>query len=188
MNLNKNILSGQELWDRLNQEDWAAIIPKLHYYSLNRLQRFDFLHSRYDVKNLSAQFADEAIRMVWEQERKWNTNYYTDLYVLLKGIVDSLHSNFLHLKETEITEALPEDQETIVSQLASDPEHDYIIKEIEIEIAKILKDDAEAMEIFDCLKNGLKPREISAELDIEIEHIYNIIKRMQRKLKKYDIN
>ncbi|HMI02496.1 MAG TPA: hypothetical protein VK541_08450 [Pedobacter sp.] len=140
------------------------------------------------MKNLSAHFADEAIRLAWEQERKWNIDYYPDLYSFLKGIVDSLRSNFLHLKETEITDALPENEEMLMSQITSDPEKDYIIKEMEEDIARILASDEEALSVFECLKDGLKPREISKELDMEVEIIYNIVKRVQRKLKKYDIN
>jgi hypothetical protein len=185
MNLNKNILSGQALLERLDKENWQDIIPKLHYYSLNKLDRFNFLYELYDVNNLATQIADEAIKLVWEEQRKWNTNYYANLYPLLKGIVDSLISNFINSKEVEITEALPEYDLDKISECVSNPESDFIISEIEMEIANILKDDVDAQEVFDCLKDGLKPREICTELNWEISKVYNSIKRVQRKLKEH---
>ena len=185
MNLNKNIISGKQLLDRLKDENWEVLIPKLHYYSLNKLERYDFLRDIYDVTNLSTHLADEAIKMVWEEQRKWNINYYEELYPFLKGIVDSLISNFISSKEVEITESLPEADNELVSSVSTDPEREYILKEIENEIISILKDDDDAYQVFDCLKDGLKPKEIGEELDWDINRVYNTLKRVHRKLKDY---
>lgn len=186
MNFKKEIISGRKLLERLNSENWSALIPQLHYYAFNKLDRYNFLHDSYNVKNLSTHFADEAIRMVWEEERKWNLNYYKEIFPFLKGIVDSLISNFIKSKEVELTEALPEDDYNTVAN-GSDPESDYIAKEIEAEIAGILASDSEAFDVFDCLKSGLKPSEISEELDLDIKQVYNVIKRVKRKLNDYYI-
>ena len=86
----------------------------------------------------------------------------------------------------ELTEALPEDDYNTVAN-GSDPESDYIAKEIEAEIAGILASDSEAFDVFDCLKSGLKPSEISEELDLDIKQVYNVIKRVKRKLNDYYI-
>lgn len=185
MDLNKNILKGKELLHRLKAEDWNKLIPKLHYYSLNKLERYSFLADMYDVNNLANQIADEAIQMVWEEKRKWNLDYYQELYSFLKGIVDSLISNFINSKEVEITEAIPNGGEVVDSLSGSNPEKDLIIKEIEEEIKSILQKDDEALRVFDCLKDGLKPREISDELNWNINRVYNILKRVHRKLKEY---
>lgn len=185
MDLNKNILSGKQLLNKLNKEDWEKLIPKLHYYSLNKLRRFQFLYDLYNVNNLANEFADEAIRMVWEEQRKWNLSYYPELYSFLKGIVDSLISNFIKSKEVEITEAIPEGDFIDFEQIARNAEDDFILRETEEEITLILKNDLDAAQVFECLKDGLKPKEIADELNWEINSVYNVLKRVQRKLKVY---
>jgi len=181
----KNILSGKELLRRLDAEDWKSLIPKIHYYALNKLERYPFLHDLYQVNDLANQFADDAIGMVWEEQRKWNIDYYADLYSFLKGIVDSLVSNFINLREVEVTEAIPEGDYLDFAAIGSDPEYEYVHQETEQEIALILREDEEAAEVFDCLKAGLKPREIVDELGWDIGKVRNVIKRVHRKLKDF---
>ncbi|MDP9077806.1 MAG: hypothetical protein M3O71_10315 [Bacteroidota bacterium] len=178
----KEILSGKELFEQLNMADWKKILPKLHYYALNKLSRYTFLEEMYELNGQAAQLADEAIRLVWEEQRKWNTAYYPDIYDLLKGIVDSLISNFIRSKEVMITESLPDGENDNLSGSSEDPEQAYIRKETEAEITAILSDDPKAAQVFDCLKDGLKPREIAIELNWEMQEVYNILKRVQRKL------
>jgi DNA-directed RNA polymerase specialized sigma24 family protein len=181
----REILAGQELFERLNNADWKTILPQLHYYALNKLRRFAFLEEMYDVNGQAAQLADEAIRLVWEEQRKWNTTYYTELYDFLKGIVDSLISNFINSKEVELTVSLPEEDGNGISHATGDPEQAYIRRETEAEIMAILKADEKAALVFDCLKDGLKPREIAIELGWSAQDVYNILKRVQRKLTEY---
>lgn len=182
----KKILAGKALFDRLNAENWQDILPKLHYYALNKLQRFVFLNEQYDVPGLAAQFADEAVELVWEEQRKWNTDYYDDLYAFLKGIVDSMIYNYVNSKEVRVTESLP-DVELIDLEHGSvpNPEQDMIVKEIEAEIKRLLAEDEKAAAVFDCLKDGLKPREIAEELNWDVNEVYSTLKRVQRKLKGY---
>lgn len=180
----KQILSGRELFDRLNAVNWRDLLPRLHYYSLNKLQRYPALAEMYDIPGLSTQIADEAVKLVWEGTRKWNTDYYETAYDLLKGIVDSLIFNYVNSKAVISTDALPEDEQLEYRQGTSpNPEQLYIVKEMAAEIEGILKTDPDAAEVFDCLRDGLKPREIADEMNVDVKEIYNIIKRVQRKLK-----
>jgi len=94
-------LSGEALLDRLRATDWKRIIQQLHYYSLNRLKHFPALAEKYDLKNLANQFADDAIRQVWMEERKWNLTEYPELYDFLKGAVDSLRYNFIKKRNND---------------------------------------------------------------------------------------
>lgn len=180
------VLSGKELFDQLNKEDWESILPRLHYYALNKLERFPALSELYDVPGLSAQLADQAVESLWDETRKWNTEYYDTAYDFLKGAVDSLISNYTKSKTVANTIALPDyDQFDLQYGVSSNPEDAYIAKEMEEEIAQILRTDADAAQVFECLRDGLKPREVAVELDIDINEIYNILKRLQRKLKVY---
>ncbi|MEO3405885.1 hypothetical protein AAFN85_18380 [Mucilaginibacter sp. CAU 1740] len=182
----KEILSGQDLYDRLQLVDWNDLLPKLHYYSLNKLERYPALADMYDIPGLSAQIADEAVKLLWEETRKWNINYYPTASEVLKGIIDSLIYNYVNSKTVTSTDAMPEDDRVVYEYGTSpNPEELYIVNETEAEILEILKTDADAAEVFECLRDGLKPREIANELEVDVREIYNIIKRLQRKLKVF---
>lgn len=182
MKLSKNIISGKELLAKLNMINWEELIPKLHYYALNKLERYPILQGRYNIENLANQFADDAIELIWNEERKWNLDAYADAYSFLKGVVDSLVSAFIKSPEVRLFEPLPDDDYNLKDVSAENSESNLIAKEIEVNIQCLLKDDKEASEVFACLVDGLKPREISIELKITVNDIYNIIKRVHRKL------
>lgn len=178
----KKILSASDLLDRLKEEDWTKLIKQLHYYSLNRLQRYHRLDERFNINNLSTHFADEAIRQLWMQERIWDVNHYADVYDFLKGAVDSLRYNFLKSKAVNITTYIDEFMEDTIKANVADPESQMVIKELEIEIKQIFSTDLEAYHVFECLKNEIAPRHISTDLNIPIKQVYNAIKRIERKL------
>lgn len=188
MNKEKNILSGEDLLKRLQEQDWGELMRKLQYYSLNRLQRFPQLQDRFNINNLATHFADEAVKQVWLQERAWNTDYYSDLYSFLKGVVDSLRKNFLSSKEVTSTTFISDTIEDIVADNFNDPESQLIYKELQKELEQQIEllfiDDLEAFMVFDCLRSSMKPQLISKDLDIPIKQVYNAVKRIERKLKE----
>lgn len=178
----KTIISGTELLERLEQEKWSTIIPKLQYYSLNKLKRHEYLADRFNINNLAVNFADEAIKQIWLEERRWNIDYYKDVFSLLKGVVDSLIYNFLSSKEMETTGYISEELEDEITGEELDPEALLRLAELEIEVEELFKEDKQEQAVFLCLKDNLKPREICTELQIDINEIYNILKRVERKL------
>ena len=177
-----NILTGQGLLNRLNEEDWRVLIPKLHYYSLNKLQRFSQLEERFNIRNLATYFADEAIKQLWTGERSWNTSYYPEVFQFLAGAVDSLRSNFLRSKEVTLTEPLPEEDDVHLVYTGQDPEKRLISKELENYVRHLFEEDPEASEIFEGLRSGSKPREMALEMHVPVKTIYNGLKRIERKL------
>ncbi|RDC54357.1 sigma-70 family RNA polymerase sigma factor [Pedobacter chinensis] len=187
MKLTDDFISETELKVRLDAVDWGDVIPKLHAYALLKLQRFPMLEGRYNVENLSSSIADDAIELVFDETRKWKRSAYADVYAFLKGIVDSLIYNFRNKKEFLLTDQLPEDDFDLQDPNAGDPENSMIVREIESEISAILSSDPDALRVFDCLKDGLKQREIAEELNMKIEVVRNIIKRVHRKLNDYKL-
>jgi len=175
-------VSGTELLDILNEQDWKSIIPRLHYYSLNKLQHFPQLHGRFNVNNLATYFADEAIKQLWTEERAWNNVYYADVFQFLKGAVDSLRSNFLRSKEVVATEPLPDDEIFDFKCDAENPESTLIARDLDEHIKKLFSDDVKAFEVFDGLRHGIKPRDIAGEMNVPVKTVYNAIKRIERKL------
>ncbi|WP_295801235.1 hypothetical protein [Mucilaginibacter sp.] len=179
---NKKTLSTQELLDRLKAENWEKLIKQLHYYSLNRLKKFPQVGERFNIVNLSNHFADEAIRQIWTEERIWDVEQYPSLYDFLKGAIDSIRSNFLKSKEVITTTFIDEVIENSAKDSTSDPQALLEAKELEEMVMQIFSSDPEAFQVFDCLKNELPPREISIELNIPINQVYNAVKRIERKL------
>jgi len=187
MKLTDDYISETELKVRLDAVDWEDVIPKLHAYALLRLQRFPMLEGRYNIENLSNSIADDAIELVFDETRKWKRSAYADVYTFLKGIVDSLIYNFRKKKEFLLTDQLPEDDFDLHDPSAGDPENNMIVREIELQISAILSSDTDALEVFECLKDGLKQKDIAKELNMEIETVRNIVKRVHRKLNDYKV-
>ena len=178
----KATLTGKALLEKLRDADWKKIIKQLHYYSLNRLKYFPQLAERYNLTDLAYQFADDAIRQVWMEERVWNINQYPDLYIFLKGAVDSIRYNFLKKKEVKITTYIDEFTEATVPYKQDDPAAKLEVKELDQIVKDIFDGDDEAYQVFDCLKNNMVPRDIAKELDIPASQVYNATKRIERKL------
>lgn len=187
MKLEHKIISGNELLEKLKAANWADILPRLHYYALNKLERYPTLEGRFNIENLANTYADEAIRMVYEQERNWNREAYPNLYPFLTGIVDSLIYAFMKSPEMKLIDRLPEHDYDLFDPSEGTAESNIIVDEIEAEIKEILSSDIQAYEVFQCLKDGLRPREIGPELNIDINEVRNIIKRVHRKLKDYKL-
>jgi len=178
----KNILSSGDLLERLKKENWGKLVKQLHYYSLNRLKKFPQLEERFNLVNLANHFADEAIRQLWMEERAWDTEYYPDVYDFLKSAVDSIRWNFLKSKETSITTFIDEAVINTAEDQIDDPQTQLETKELEAQVKEIFSSDPEAYQVFDCIKDGLPPRDISDELNMPIAQVYNTIKRIDRKL------
>lgn len=187
MKLDSKIISGNELLTKLKAANWADILPKLHYYALNKFERYPTLEGRFNIENLATTYADEAIRMVYEQERNWNREAYPNLYPFLTGIVDSLINGFMRSPEVRLSDRLPDNDYNLFDPSEGTAESNIIVHEIEAEIKEILSSDTQAYEVFECLKDGLKPREIGPELNIDMNEVRNIIKRVHRKLKDYKV-
>ncbi|NVM64183.1 hypothetical protein FHW88_002511 [Mucilaginibacter sp. SG538B] len=179
---NTGTISSEALLERLRGANWEKLIKLLHLYSLNRLKSFPQLAERFDIKNLAYQFADEAIRQLWMEERVWNIVEYPDLYDFLKGAVDSIRYNFLKKKEVNATTYIDEVIEDTVPNQSPDPQQLLEAQELEAQIKEIFSDDLEAYQIFDCLLNKIPPRDIAAEMNMPVNQVYNTTKRIDRKL------
>jgi len=187
MKLTDDFISETELKVRLDAVDWGNIIPKLHAYALLKLKRYPILDGRYNIENLSSSIADDAIELVFDETRKWKRSAYTDVYTFLKGIVDSLIYNFRNKKEFLLTDQLPQDDFDWHDPNQSNPESEMIVREIESEISAILSSDPDAFRVFECLRDGLRQREIAKELNMEMEAVRNVVKRVHRKLHGYKV-
>jgi hypothetical protein len=179
---NKGTISSEALLEKLRAANWEKLIKLLHLYSLNRLKSFPQLAERYNINNLAHQFADEAIRQVWMEERVWNIVEYPDLYDFLKGAIDSIRYNFLKKKEVNITTYIDEIIEDTVPHQSPDPQEMLEAKELQTQIKTMFGDDEETYQIFDCLLNKMPPRDIAKEMNISVAQVYNATKRIDRKL------
>jgi hypothetical protein len=178
----KEIITGEELLSRLRAIDWPILLPKLHYYSLNKLQRFPALAERFNVNALATQLADEAIKQLWTEERSWDIVKYPDVVKFLKSAIDSLRYNFLKSKGVTATVFLSEKHEDTIAGESADPESIMIDKEIWKQLEELFVDEQFGFHIFECIVNHIPPRQISKEIRIPVKEVYNIIKRVNRKM------
>lgn len=176
------MVTGEELLKRLRAVDWPDLLPKLHYYSINKLQRFPALAERFNVNALATQLADEAIKQLWTEERAWDLGKYPDVMKFLKSTVDSLRSNFLRSKGVAATVFLSEEHEDTIPGQSADPESILIAKEIKMQLKNLFSDEPFGFQVFECIVNRIPPREIGKEINLPVTEVYNIIKRVKRKI------
>jgi hypothetical protein len=178
----KEIITGEGLLKLLRTVDWPVLLPKLHYYSLNKLQRFPALAERFNVNALATQLADEAVKQLWTEERTWDLTKYPDVIKFLKSAVDSLRSNFLRSKGVSATVFLSEEHEDTIAGQGADPESIMIAREIKEQLMDLFTDEPFGFQVFECIVNRIPPREMSIEIDVPVTEVYNIIKRVKRKI------
>lgn len=186
----------KELLERLNNQDWEAIIKQLTSYAQMKLAPLKWNKGTgATLGKQTEDFVNEAITRVYENKpgkRKWNYKKQPDLLKHLKGIVSSSISNAVNGKENETNIRLnPTDTEdesllSIISYF-EDPEEKVIADEISGLIEKAIqdtKDDTLEMVWYAVIEYELTPEQISKNLGIEKKEVYNTLKRMRRLAQK----
>ena len=177
MESSQKYLSSEQLLKELHEVAWDDIIKKLKAYSIVKIKKYNNDNSD-ELVQTAMDIANEAITSLWSEERKWNTNYYPDVFSFLKGAVDSLVSSYYKKlsknKKVEINENIIDDKSSF--------ESNYIATDLKSVINKSFDDDALAGLVFDSIAQGYKPKEISEDLGVEIKEIYNAVKRVNRKM------
>ncbi len=177
MESGEKYLSSEELLLRLEKVDWKDVTLKLKAYSLLRIKQHSKIVTDELIK-IAVDMANDAIGQLWTEERKWNINYYPDVYSFLKGAVDSLRSNFY--KKISKAKNVGLSEETMKDE--SSFESNFIALDLKDKIMKSFKDDALAALVFEAIADGGKPREISDDLGENIKEVYNAVKRVNRKI------
>jgi len=192
------------------EADWEAIGKALTAHAIRQAGKYLWRSKTpHDLaKGFSPEeVAQEAIRRVWDFERRWNPEKNPDLLEYLKSVVDSIIWALLysddHLKtrhfptddagkelRDEVIAAAQENDPTGELPLTSsspDPESKFIEFEEETAAEMLLdrlydltSEDPEIQKIIECKMDGLKPRAMAEELGIPIEDVRNRIRRLNR--------
>jgi DNA-directed RNA polymerase specialized sigma24 family protein len=186
--------------ETLDNAEWDKILPKVLKYATFRVNKYKFL----GIPSAEPEdFVHEAIMMAYGagakgSYRKWNRDRYPDLADFLISIISSITSHesehytkFRHKsfgsQEEGTLDPLEKEVSSVVSALS--PEQLLIqgqrAKEIIEGINKAAEGDEEMQMVLLCIDEGLtKPVQIAGEAGYDVTRVYNILKRIRRKLRE----
>ena len=187
----------QEAFKKLCSYDWERIILDLTLYADNKLKFLKAAKVKLPLAQEPMDYAKEAVRLVFEGVRAWDSSENPDLQKFLKySVVKSLIYNERtspavkkRVKNTVSIRAKDEneDEELTLSDTVKSNEPRIDLAMIEQQtlqsIRNALRDDDDAALVLEELIKSNKPREIASDLGIEIDEMRNIIKRIRRKAK-----
>ncbi len=192
-----------EIFRKLHEADWKAIAKELVAYATWKAQNFAWRTGDHKDLALGLQgldIAQTAIEKVLTGERAWNPER-GDLFLYLKGVVDSLMSQMADSLDNTIQARLAEDEEgkdlpdrTEFQALRhddfgllsahqrsrgtnSDVENERVAK-----LFAAIQGEDDLMAVLDVVMSSgeTKPAEIAAELGIEVTEVNNRLKRLRR--------
>jgi len=207
---------GREIVKHLEEANWERIILMLTNYAQKKIDRIKW---RYETDTLpmgqtSADIALEAIKDIFDGNRKWNLSKNPDLYTYLTSIVDSKISHLYELKEHKITKSMPtteegQDIEELLDKAEPTSDHaiyltpsNYNPEDALLEREKIKRDEATVNAFFEAIQGDedleklaslimdgyVKSSEIAEQMNVDVKEIYNLRKRFKRKCKDFKAN
>lgn len=180
---------------KLDVQDWEELYPKLVHYAA-------FLCKFY-VRRVGAQeaaqameandFAQKAIELVYTGKRQWRPNEVPDLLTYLKGVVRSLVSHWVELRNytqsVKFTTKHGEEEDFWDGMPGTPraPSVDLVLerKEIEDYLRNWAGNDEILRAILSHLFEGMKRAEIAKALGLPLPVIDNQMKRIRRAVKKF---
>lgn len=176
-NSNDNVSVGDAI---ISIEDWMLFWKRAVSYTYSLLRNKYYVASEKGLGGKTAEdFAEEIIEKLLTGERNWNKKNHPELFSQFKSSIDSHVYNFM-IKKRLIESSF--DHEIKDSHI---PESEDIIEleDYAINVLASLKASDDEILVFQCQIGGLfKPSEIADELGISAQEVYNIKKRLNRKL------
>jgi len=163
------------LEEALHNNDMNDIIDSMTAYAYSRIKTIG-------VKDLEgktpADFVGEVLMKVAEGERDWQ-KAKCSFKVFLFGCLKSHISNYLVAFEQKYESELSDTESREESNNESE------LKQIAIQKLKTEGADQDEVDIFECWIDGVnKPSEVADLLGKDVQAIYNIQKRLERKIPK----
>ena len=164
------------LTEAFRTSDMEEIIDSMTAYAYSRFK--DFPIKELDGKQ-PEDFVSEIIDKVIEGRRDWE-KAKCSFKEFLFGCLRSHISNFFASHDAQYSN---EEFQDIASE-EEETGNEELIK-ITIESLKKHGADEDEINIFGCWMDGINvPREVAQQLNMEIKHVYNITKRLERRLAK----
>ena len=181
----------------LSDDRWGEILERLTYHALCKLSRLRWR----GVANGPApggiqpeDLAATAIELVLLGKRTWDEATQPDLAKFLMGVVDSRISSLVGSLENRKSRRLSPpgagEESAAVDDFADwgADAANLVVRREEQEAfrtaaLKAIEGDEQAFQVFECLEADItKPADIAAYLGVSVEEIYNVQKRLRRKL------
>lgn len=186
--------------ERLKQQNWDELIPRLYAYTIHLLKRYNVRY-RNEVLPKGNEYRDlvhQAITLVFEGKRTWDTEKYPDCFFfiatsVIRGLVWNLYkpANKQGVKEVVLISLSDdnEDENLLESRFADSSNVEGTLHEQEflqrVEQRIRAHDDPHQllMKVFKGRLDRLKNQQIAQDLNIDTSDVENAVKRLRRLLK-----
>jgi len=175
----KALLSDQELW--------KSIYPKLIYFAILQTR------ANHLPKDKAKDLVQEAIKRLLAGERNWEPEK-VDLLTFLKGVIRSLasheaESSYRKRRENRIEDDDRETSDLIETTPCNEPDPHQELEGNELfqylwDYASDISDE-NMMLVLLCLDEEKRRKDISEELNIPVNEVDSIMKRIRRAALKY---
>ena len=182
--------------DLLEAADWKDIILKLTRYALWKASRYTWRSG--NPKQLVGgktpeDIALEAVEKVWSGVRAWDPEKHLDLLKHLMGIVDSDLNHLINSLEFKKTYSVPDYAIIDEADKTGNPEEQMISREsdeneerVKAEFYEMVKGDEDLEMLLICFEEGIdKAEEIAAETKWDKQKVYNLKRKLSRKITKF---
>ena len=192
----------QRILVRITEDEWRGHYRELVIYAYARCKRWIWHTS--DKQNLAGGYSPEtitheAVARLYDGTRIWNHEQYPgdSPIMFLKGVIDSLIWALLSGSDHQRSVPLETDNaagvgdQQIIQNVDSDaglshypsltPDERIYLEDVERRIRIVIRDRSDLVELFEHLLDGLKPREISQRMNIEVKRVYALRKTFDRR-------
>ncbi|SHJ18577.1 hypothetical protein SAMN02745165_01734 [Malonomonas rubra DSM 5091] len=197
-----------EALELLSEHSWDETIPRLAHYALWKLKKRYWLGVLGGPTPAGIEAKDivmKSIEKVLNGKRVWDPQGQPDLFLFLKGVVDSEISHLVqgwentHVLRDAVLSGRSADEENqtgfweTVPDPGLDAETEIIDKELERQSEKFFWDFYEYLEetpklqkILESISEGnIKRAEIAKDVGIKVKEFDNLKKQLQRRLKLF---
>jgi DNA-directed RNA polymerase specialized sigma24 family protein len=196
-----------EVRTELEQHPWEETIPRLELYALRKARRLywqGIMDGNMPTGQEAADVVLEAIEDLLTGKRSWDPSIQPNLFAHLRSIIDSKLSHLVeswanrHVRtesalstednnatgspspHVQFSEPTPSPAEMMLRA-----EEERLAEEFFWGFYEYLSDEPLLQKVIECIDDDLKPAEMAAHLGVPQKEIYNIRKRLQRRLADY---
>ena len=189
--------------DELEKADWDPALLKALNYAVERAKKFQWLGDAVEPETLVQEAVARAYGVgIKGAFRNWNRAKCPDLGDFLIGIIRSMTSHMAEheaefpkeslynadgsVKDGKLIKLVDETTERLI---AKNSEEEMIenenLKALNDELDRLADEDENLGMIILCIKDGIsRPQEIADVIGYEKKIVYNLLKRLRRKLAK----
>lgn len=168
----------------LEAVDWEAVFPRLVNFAAWRLRTLHWAGRCPPGATTAEDLAADAIESLWSGRRRWDPAGEPKLEAVLRGVVHSMASHLAMSSEhAQRWAGKPEYTGALIPRQELAPDEAHELENLKALLVAGLEDDTEQI-VFEYLLDGAPPREVAQYLGVPVSYMYNIVRRIQRRLSK----